>query len=57
MHDMPLADSLTVMSPADKAYFGSSPKFGGQPLQINKGINDPNLGYQRWSAEPRRILR
>src|SRR6185437_5416251 len=45
MHDMPLADSLTVMSPADRAYFGASPKFGGAPLQINKGINDPNLGY------------
>ena len=43
-HDMPLADSLTYMSPADLTYFGSSPKFGGAPLQINKGINDPNLG-------------
>ena len=43
-HDMPLADSLTIMSPADLTYFGSSPKYGGAPLQINKGINDPNLG-------------
>jgi iron complex outermembrane receptor protein len=44
-HDMPLADSLTVMSPVNLAFFGASPKFGGQPLQLNKGINDPNLGY------------
>src|SRR5579859_7581378 len=44
MHDMPEADSLTVMSPADLTYFGSSPKYGGAPLQLNKGINDPNLG-------------
>ena len=45
MHDMPLADSLTVVSPANLAYFGASPKFGGAPLILNKGIQDPQLGY------------
>jgi len=45
MHDMPLADSLTVMSPADLAYFGASPRYGGRPLVLNSGIQDPQYGY------------
>ncbi len=40
-HDFPLADSLTYASPVNQAYFGSSPKFGGAPLVLNKGIQDP----------------
>jgi iron complex outermembrane receptor protein len=44
-HDMPLADSLTVVSPADQAYFGASPRYGGAPLVLNKGINDPQSSY------------
>ncbi len=44
-HDEPLADSLTFVSPIDQAFFGSSPKFGGAPLVLNKGINDPQASY------------
>jgi iron complex outermembrane receptor protein len=44
-HDEPLADSLTYVSPTNQVYFGSSPKFGGAPLVLNKGIHDPQATY------------
>jgi iron complex outermembrane receptor protein len=34
-HDQPEADSLTYASPADTAYFGASPLFGGAPLVLS----------------------
>jgi iron complex outermembrane receptor protein len=47
--DQPQAESLTVMSPVDQAFFGSSPKFGGDPLVISTG----RLGTDRvYNADP-----
>jgi iron complex outermembrane receptor protein len=34
-HDQPEAESLTYASPADAAYFGGSPSFGGAPLILS----------------------
>jgi iron complex outermembrane receptor protein len=49
-HDMPLANSLTVMSPVDQAFFGSSPKFGGAPLVIDKHLQNPQSTYNAGPA-------
>jgi iron complex outermembrane receptor protein len=36
-HDQPQSESLTYVSPADQAYFGASPQFGGAPLVTSTG--------------------
>ena len=53
-HDMPLADSLTVMSPVNLSFFGASPKFGGQPLQLNKEQQPSRSSNLLLNRTPRR---
>ncbi len=48
-HDQPEADSLTYASPADQAYFGASPSFGGAPLVVSPGRLSTDTVY---NADP-----
>ena len=49
MHAQPAADQLTVVSPADAAYFGASPKFGGAPLIVSPNYRS---SLQSYDADP-----
>ena len=44
-HDFPEAESLTYVSPADAAYFGASPRYGGGPLVTSPGRLSTDTSY------------